>query len=153
MKKIITILVLIGVLATAFSTVASAQRSVTIPYGTNVNALIPGAYLRPITQSEKSTMVAAKVTGVSSAVMGVTTLGLGFGGIAYRIEGNKIINDNSDWNGSGAKDLEVSKYFLYGAGATLGISAALGITSICLKSKMHGKTIVKTETGGFVVEF
>jgi len=151
MKKIITTFVLIAVAVLAFSANAHAQKSITIPMGADINSLIPGAYMRPMTKPEKSYLVASRTTGISSAVFAAGALGTGFGAIAYDIEARKL--EGSDWNGYGAKDKEVSKQMLVTSLSLAGAAAALGVTSLCLKIPVWNKTIVKTETGGFVVEF
>ena len=130
---------------------ANAQRCIVVPQGSNINALIPGAYLRPISKSENSCMIAARATGYSAAALTVGAAGCAIGAVFYDIEAKKV--EGSDWYGHGAEDAVVCKRMAISAGALAGSAAALGICSLCLKCRMNKKTIVKTETGGFVVEF
>jgi len=152
LSKTLIVLAVLILSAAQFSTDTFAQRRFVIPEGTDLNALIPGAYLRPITDRENGMVITSNVTGVASALTGISTVGFGAVSVFYLIE-YKENTMGQDWENRGPANLQAHKTFGTVAVTCAVSTAALGVTSLVCKSMIRRKTIVKTATGGFVVEF
>lgn len=152
MAKKLFILMAAVLIAASFSGESFAQKKFTIPQGADLNQLIPGAYLRPIEKKENMILTTSNVMSITSAASGVAAVGCAMGAIIYDIEYREIAG-GPDWAGYAPKDAKASQNCLKGAYACAGVAVATGITSIICKSMIRRKTIVKTATGGFVVEF
>ena len=153
MKTSSIIILLAAVIMTALSGADSyAQKKFTIPQGADLNQLIPGAYLRPIEKKENALLMTSNVMTVTSAASGIAAVGCAMGAIIYDIEYREIAG-GPDWADYAPKDALASQNCLKATYACAGFSAACGITSIICKCMIRRKTIVKTATGGFVVEF
>ncbi|MCQ2145767.1 MAG: hypothetical protein MJY72_08490 [Bacteroidales bacterium] len=152
MIKRLLILMAAVLMTASFSSESYAQKKFTIPQGADLNQLIPGAYLRPIEKKENAILTTSNVMSITSAAAGVAAVGCAMGAIIYDIEYREIAG-GPDWAGYAPKDAQASQNCLKGVYTCAGVAVATGITSIICKSMIRRKTIVKTATGGFVVEF
>lgn len=150
MKKIIITLSII-IAAVLFSTPSFAQKALTVP--SDVNALVPGMTLRPLSKSESACLTAVKamnITACSTATVGAVAA---VGAIAYSVESKEAEGKGESFARVAEYDKKVCKSFITTAGVSFGLCAVSAFTSITLKASLRGKTIVRASTGGFVIEF
>lgn len=147
MKNLVIALTVIATVL--FSTPAFAQVAVSTP--SDVNSLVPGMTLRPLTHSEAARLNAMKAMNITAVCSAAVAVAGTVGAVAYDVEAREAVAKKYDK--AEAADLKARNSFIAGAAAAAGISAICGITSITLKATLRHKTIVKASTGGFVLEF